>query len=406
MMRAKPAMLSLLLAALFSGISSNAIIGDPASATAVPKVGHVFIIVLENEGYATTFGKSSPAKYLNVLATKGALLQSYYGIGHYSLDNYIAMISGQGPNFVTQNDCGDYVDFNERSIAAYGQAVGSGCVYPKNILTIADQFQQAGLSWRAYMEDMGNDINRESSTCGHPRLGGADGTQKAEPQDQYAVRHDPFVYFQSIIGSPVCDANVVNLSALPIALASATATPNYVFITPNLCNDGHDGGDGKHCKNGDPGGLISADKFLAQWVPKILMSPAFKLDGLLIITFDESDTDDATACCGEQLGPNISPDQKVFDDPDRGPGVTGPGGGRIGAVLLSPFIEPGTVSSTPYNHYALLKSVEDIFNLPHLGYAGQPGLVGLGSDVFRNPQSETSPTRRVLPPEKQSPGPD
>src|ERR1700692_2789137 len=161
MTRAKPAMLSLLLAALFSGISSNAIIGDPASATAVPKVGHVFIIVLENEGYATTFGKSSPAKYLNVLATKGALLQSYYGIGHYSLDNYIAMISGQGPNFVTQNDCGDYVDFNERSIAAYGQAVGSGCVYPKNILTIADQFQQAGLSWKAYMEDMGTDINSE-----------------------------------------------------------------------------------------------------------------------------------------------------------------------------------------------------------------------------------------------------
>ena len=62
--------------------------------------------------------------------------------------------------------------------------------------------------------------------------------------------------------------------------------------------------------------------------------------------------------------------------------MVGPGGGRIGAVLLSPFVKPGTVSKTPYNHYALLRTVEDFFGLDHLGYSAQPGLKTFGADVF------------------------
>jgi len=82
-----------------------------SAASAGPKPGHVFIIVLENEGYHVTFGAKSPATYLKMLARQGALLPNYYGIGHYSLDNYIAMVSGQGPNPVTQADCQSFVDF-------------------------------------------------------------------------------------------------------------------------------------------------------------------------------------------------------------------------------------------------------------------------------------------------------
>ncbi len=70
----------------------------------------------------------------------------------------------------------------------------------------------------------------------------------------------------------------------------------------------------------------------------------------------------------------------------NGPGIIGPGGGRVGAVLLSPFIKPGTVSTSAYNHYAVLKSVEDIFRLKYLGYAGQPGLQGFGADVYTQPK--------------------
>jgi hypothetical protein len=51
-------------------------------------------------------------------------------------------------------------------------------------------------------------------------------------------------------------------------------------------------------------------------------------------------------------------------------------------VLLSPFIKPGTVSDVPYNHYSMLRSVEDLFGLKHLGYASQNGLVPFGTDVY------------------------
>jgi phosphatidylinositol-3-phosphatase len=363
----------------------------------MPKIRHVFIIVLENKSFEKTFGPDSPAPYLaKELVPQGALLTQYYGIGHFSLDNYVAMISGQAPNPATQSDCQAYLDFAGTTIDADGQAVGQGCVYPPAIKTIADQLEAAGFSWKGYMQDMGKDPAREEAACGRPKTGenGRDLTQKAAPQDGYAARHNPFVYFHSIVDRPVCSSNVVNLAALKADLAEVATTSNYVFITPDLCHDGHD----RKCVNGEnePGGLASADRFLKEWIPLILASPAFRQDGLLIVTFDEADVErrldpatgkteyevDAAACCDEPPGPNIGTGNKVFAMADKGPGVAGPGGGRIGAVLLSPLIKPGTVSNEPYNHYALLRSVETIFGLPYLGYAARPGLQTFGSDVF------------------------
>ncbi len=364
----------------------------PAAADSLPPVGHVFLIVLENEGFDTTFGPKSPAPYLSQdLVKQGVLLTHYYGIGHYSLDNYLAMISGQAPNPATQEDCEIFSPFILKGIGEDGQAIGRGCVYPTEIKTIADQLTAAKLRWRGYMEDMGNKPSREAATCGHPVIGTRDRTQRADPTDQYATRHDPFVYFHSIIDTPDCAANVLPLSALPVDLKQIETTPNYLFITPNLCHDGHDGGEpGKLCADKkQPGGLVSADQFLRQWVLQILASPAFQKDGLLIVTFDEADIDgpsdphaDATSCCNEQWGPNIVKGDKIEGVVTKGPGLAGPGGGRIGAVAISPFIKPGTVSDRPYNHYALLRTVEDLFHLGHLGYAGQAGLNDFGGDVF------------------------
>src|SRR5262249_26885278 len=134
--------------------------------------------------------------------------------------------------------------------------------------------------WKAYMVDLGNDPRRENSTCGRPKLGtqGEDLTQKATLDDQYAACHNPFVYFHSIVDKPVCASAVVNLATLKGDLRLAATTPNYVFITPNLCHDGHDGGrPGKKCAGDkEPGGLASADTFLRQWVPQILTAPAFR----------------------------------------------------------------------------------------------------------------------------------
>jgi len=142
----------------------------------------------------------------------------------------------------------------------------------------------------------------------------------------------------------------------------------------SLCNDGHDA----RCIDGKLGGYPAVEAFLRKWVPLIMDSPAYQKDGLLVITFDESDgegPEGSTACCGE----------KPLASARRLPGVRGPGGGKIGAVLLSPFIKPGTVSTVPYNHYSLLRTVEDFFGLEHLGYAAEPDLQPFGADVFTHP---------------------
>jgi len=251
------------------------------------------------------------------------------------------------------------------------------------VKTLADQLEAAKLTWKGYMEDMGNNPARESATCGHVPPGAEERTSRATVNDKYAAKHDPFVYFHSIIDDQSrCDAHVVNLDQLPTDLRSVATTPNYSLITPNLCNDGHDA----HCVDGGLGGFQAIYAFLQKWVPLVMNSPAFQKDGLLIITFDESDSigdDAATACCAEQGLPGA----------EQPAGVTGPGGGRIGAVLLSPFIEPGTVSTVSYNHYSTLRYVEDTFGLAHLGYAGQKGLKVFGSDVFTRPaRSVTSVT--------------
>jgi hypothetical protein len=352
-----------------------------------PKIRHVFVIVLENEDYATTFDEPASDPYLaKTLPAQGALLEDYYATGHESNDNYISLISGQPPNPDNQADCQDFNEFLAPKTLSDGVEEGIGCVYPENVENIGNQLSANKLTWKAYEQDMGNDPSREAAACGHPALNSKDETQDAVEGDGYATRHDPFVYFKSVIGNQShCDAHVVAMGSptgampadalhgetgLATDLKSASTTPDFSFITPNLCNDGHD----YPCTN-EPSGasaLADIDSFLETWVPKITGSPAFRENGLLEITFDESDgaQSDSSSCCGEEAGP---------DSPL--PGITGPGGGRIGAVLLSPFIKPATVSSTPYNHYSSLATWESLFHLPRLADAATVSST-FGADVF------------------------
>jgi len=286
------------------------------------------------------------------------------------------------------------------------------------------------------MEDMGLNPKREQTTCGQPldpqgkvALNELDDTQGAEAfpgGDQYAARHNPFVYFHSLIDSGECAKHVVNFNQLAQDLQHESTTPNFVFITPNLCHDGHDGnGAVTACKNGEKtdgthfgGGLVGANAFLKATVPLITNSPAFKEDGLLIITFDEGGlnitsinggsfnaiTNQGTSCCGQQPGPNIGPlvanGQPLtlgFENADGSPpnffiSTPGFGGDRVGGVLLSPFLKPGTVSNVLLNPYSMLKTIEDIFGLGDIGYAGQAGLQGFfgctGSDISARPEDQ------------------
>ena len=337
-----------------------------SSASAAPaQVKNVWVIVLENKTFDESFGPSSEAPYLaKTLRSQGQLLTNYFGTSHFSLGNYISLVSGQAPNPSTQGDCmGPFSDIVPGTIGPDGQAVGQGCVYPKAVKTIGNQFDAQGLQWRAYLEDMG-------TTCRHPAIGATDDTQKARATDQYAARHNPFVYFRSVIDDPTCAKNDVPLERLTTDVKSASTTPSFALITPDLCSDGHD----TPCVDGRPGGLKSIDAFLQEWVPKILSSPGFTKNGMLVITYDESEglsQASSTACCNEPTGPNTAM-----------PGIAGPGGGRVGALVISPWVKPNTTNATFYNHYSLLRSVEDLFGLARLGYAGQSGLASFGTDVY------------------------
>ena len=331
---------------------------------------HVFIIVLENESYSETFGPTSKAPYLSkCLIRKGQLLTNYYAIGHFSLDNYDAMISGQSPNPETQMDCPIFDDLalTTPGLDANGQAVGHGCVYPADVKTIASQLEERHLKWRGYMEDM-------NGTCQHPPIGEVDLHERATKDSQYATKHNPFVYFHSISDKD-CKANDVPLDQLEIDLGAVETTPNLSFIVPNLCNDGHDHKNGKCADGKAPGGLVAIDSFLKRTVPTIMNSKAYQQDGMLIITFDEADVEgeerDAGSCCSEPVGPNT-----------QLPGMFGPGGGKIGTVIISSFVKPGIPNSNTYNHYSLLRSLESLFGLSHLGYADKPDPGEFGNDVY------------------------
>ncbi len=332
---------ALLLTLVLLGAPTRA---SAQSGTQLPPIKHVFVIVLENKSYDETFGADPGSPYLGVdLRAQGNLLEQYYATGHASLDNYITMVSGLPPNPLTQADC--------------PLPPWSACVNPALISTVANQIDAAGLTWRGYMEDM-------PAPCDHPGLGLTDRdlTETATAASQYATRHNPFMYFSSIIGDPArCAADVVNLDQLPHDLASASTTPNYVFITPDLCSDGHD----VTCADGGPGGYAGIDAFLRTWVPQIEHSPAWA-NSLLLITFDEAETADSSACC--------------FSTPFAG--ISGNGGGRIGALAISPFIAPGTSSTVPYNHCSMLASVEDLYGLPRLGGAADAASVPFGADVY------------------------
>lgn len=258
----------------------------------VPRFDHIVIIVLENREYNSIFDSES-MPYLNRLAAENTLLSQYYGIRHPSLPNYLALIGGD--TFGIDSDC-------------------TRCTI--DAPTLPDQLEKHGLTWKGYMEDMPSACFTGSS------------------HEQYAKRHNPFVYFDPIrLDAPRCESSVVPLSGLLADLESGSL-PNYAFISPDVCNDSHD------C------GLEVADSFLSAWVPRILSYPGMQKNGLLVITFDEGTTE--KSCCGLETG-----------------------GGHVLTVLISPHARQGYTDTSPYNHYALLKTIAAAWSLQAPGLAGE-----------------------------------
>ena len=211
-------------------------------------------------------------------------------------------------------------------------------------LTIADQLNSGGLRWRAYMEDMAGETG--PANCVHP------GTDEAETPAPggYTVAHNPFAYFHSLLDLGGCATNDVPLDELTKDLSKADATPNFAFISPNLCHAGvpsqcPDAADAEVPADPSLAAAAEADGFLSEWVPKILDSAAYKKDGLLIVTF------------GEAHPPADAADPL-----------------QVGALLVSRYAAAGQTIGTPYDPSSMLRSVEELFGIPiYLGEAGAKG---------------------------------
>ena len=261
---------------------------------------HVFLIVMENKEYDQVIGNAN-APYLNRLASQYAVADDYYAVTHPSLPNYLALFGGD--TYGIRSDCTD-------------------CFV--NQTNLADALDAAGKTWKSYQEGL-------PGPCFL-------GTQSGE----YALKHDPFLYYQDIRDNPARCRQVVPLTQLSQDLA-ANQVPNFAWITPNLIHDMHDGS------------VADGDRWLASFVPTILASAAWKEGGLLMIVWDEGSS--SAGCCGVS-------------------------GGRVPLLVISPRGPFGYQSPVPATHYDLLRAVEDLWGLRQIGLTAGPGVQGL-PDLIR-----------------------
>jgi len=294
---------------------------EPEEAEPGP-IQHVFLISLASPGYEATFGIASQMPYLSgELRPQGVLLTDYSLLDTAPLPNGIATVSGQPPSPAAKAGCPRYEE----------------CVYEVETLTLADQLVGARLRWHGYIEGMQNPEAKPES-CVQPEPEAA----VAPTPSGYSPLLNPFVFFHSLLDLGDCDENDVPLDKLAGDLKKTEKTANFSYLSPSLCNAGFRGS----CPEGTADGPAAADAFLAKVVPEILASPAYKEDGLLIVSFGAADPAAAA-------------------DP-----ATAPADPRnVGGLLISPLLTPGGTDGAAYDPYSVLRSVEDLFALDPLGKA-------------------------------------
>jgi phosphatidylinositol-3-phosphatase len=297
----------------------------PPSEPELPEAGpikHVFLISLASPGYEAAFGTSSQMPYLSTtLLPQGVLLTNYSLLYEGSLANGLAAIGGQAPTAASEADCAEY----------------EKCLFPVETLSLADQFATGRYTWHAYLEDMA-DPEGKPGNCVHPE---PDATE-TPLTGGYAAKLNPFVYFHSLLDLGECATNDVPLSGLAKDLKKPDATANFNYIAPNLCNSGFRG----QCPEGTADGAAAADALLAKLVPEILASPAYKKDGLLIVSFGAADP-----------APPSDPAAAPIDPL------------KVGGLLVSPLLTAGGTDGAAYTPYSLLRSVDELFGLQPLGEA-------------------------------------
>lgn len=259
----------------------------------IPNFDHIVIIIFENKEFGTVIGNPDMPVF-NQLAKDYTLLSQFYAVTHPSLPNYISLIGGD--TFGIDTNCRD-------------------CFISET--SLPDLIEQSGRTWKTYQEDM-----PEPCYVGDTA--------------DYAQKHNPFIYFDAIrLDSARCERRIVPLTDLQTDI-QAGALPNFIFITPNICNSAHD------CS------LDVADQWLKNTLAPLV--PALDADGsnyLIVLTWDEGQGDHS--CCG-------LPEEA---------------GGRIAVVLISPLARKNFEDVTQYTHYSLLKTIANAWGLPYLGHAAE-----------------------------------
>lgn len=297
----------------------------PPSEPELPEAGpvkHVFLISLASPGYDAAFGTASQMPYLSgTLRPQGVLLTDYSLLDEAALANGFAAIGGQAPTAASEADCPEY----------------EKCLFPVETLSLADQLATGRLTWHAYLGDM-TDPEGKPDNCVHPEPD----APEVPPTGGYASKLNPFVYFHSLLDLGDCAANDVPLSELAEDLKKADSTANFSYIAPDLCESGFRG----QCPEGTPDGAAAADAYLEQLVPEILSSPAYKKDGLIIVSFGAADP-------APPADPAAAPADPL----------------KVGGLLISPLLTPGGTDGATYNPYSLLRSLDELFGLAPLGEA-------------------------------------
>ena len=275
----------------------------PAPSARIPRYQHIFLIVMENHDYDDIIG-SKQAPHLNALANQYGLATNYWAVTHPSEPNYVAMIGGSFFGIVDDNS------------------------YKQNTIkspNLGSQLEGANLTWKSYQQGMPSP--------------GYTGETAYTSGDVYASKHNPFLNFLPYYPPSQRAAELaknVPASQLATDLASG-AVPNFSFISPGLCYDMH--GD-PAC--GDEDTLVSAgDTYAYDTVNQIMSSSLWSQgNNAIIITWDES-------TLGVAFGPA---------------GITA-AGGHVATIVIANHGPRGVKDNTPYNHYALLQSIEDAFGL-------------------------------------------
>lgn len=331
----------------------GAVAGDHPAA-GVPEFDHVFIIMMENHSTPDIIGDPN-APFINSLATTYSQAGNYFGVTHPSFPNYLAATSGN--NWYYNSDTTAGVIFDHTNIV--------------------DQVEASGRTWKAYMDAM---------PAGQPLADGANGSR-------YVVKHDPFITYADVRNNPERVNKIVPLTQLSTDLNSGDL-PNYVWITPDQCHDMHGiGGASSPCPfaktqgdQNDQNLIKGGDAFVQQWVRAIQSSRSWTKRSVIFLTWDENDF----APIANQ--DNYINDHGCCDSPILPPGAqlnTGGvwpggvlGGGEVAMIVIGDSVKHGFVSNVAYNHYSMLRTIEQSWHLGYIGMASDAQQVHSMSDVF------------------------